>query len=67
MELYNIIAILITLSALFGYLNHRFIKLPITNERNLIITMTYIVVVSSILVQGLTMKYVLRPAPLSVQ
>jgi CPA1 family monovalent cation:H+ antiporter len=30
MELYNIISILITLSALFGYVNHRFIKLPTT-------------------------------------
>jgi CPA1 family monovalent cation:H+ antiporter len=30
MELFNIIAILITLSALFGYINHRFIKLPTT-------------------------------------
>ena len=28
MELFNIIAILITLSALFGYVNYRFIKLP---------------------------------------
>jgi CPA1 family monovalent cation:H+ antiporter len=28
MELFNIMAILITLSALFGYLNYRFIKLP---------------------------------------
>ena len=30
MELFNIIAILITLSALFGYINHRFIRLPTT-------------------------------------
>jgi CPA1 family monovalent cation:H+ antiporter len=30
MELFNIISILITLSALFGYINHRFIKLPTT-------------------------------------
>ena len=30
MELFNIIAVLITLSALFGYLNHRYIKLPTT-------------------------------------
>jgi len=30
MKLFNIIAMLITLSALFGYLNHRFIKLPTT-------------------------------------
>lgn len=30
MELLNIIAILITLSALFSYLNHRYIKLPST-------------------------------------
>ena len=29
-HLFNIIAILITLSALFGYINHRFIKLPTT-------------------------------------
>ncbi len=28
MELFNIIALLITLSALFGYVNYRFIKLP---------------------------------------
>jgi monovalent cation:H+ antiporter, CPA1 family len=30
MELFNIIAILISLSALFGYVNYRFIKLPTT-------------------------------------
>jgi CPA1 family monovalent cation:H+ antiporter len=30
MKLFNIFAILISLSALFGYLNHRFIKLPTT-------------------------------------
>ena len=30
MELFNIIAVLITLSALFGYVNHRYIKLPTT-------------------------------------
>ena len=30
MELFNIIAFLITLSALFGYVNYRFIKLPTT-------------------------------------
>jgi monovalent cation:H+ antiporter, CPA1 family len=30
MELFDIIAILITLSALFGYVNYRFIKLPTT-------------------------------------
>jgi CPA1 family monovalent cation:H+ antiporter len=30
MELFNIISILITLSALFGYINHRFIRLPTT-------------------------------------
>jgi CPA1 family monovalent cation:H+ antiporter len=30
MKLFNIIAILLTLSAAFGYLNHRFIRLPIT-------------------------------------
>jgi len=30
MELFNIIAVLTTLSALFGYLNHRYIKLPTT-------------------------------------
>ncbi len=30
MELFNIIAILITLSAVFGYVNHRFFKLPST-------------------------------------
>ncbi|HEY9050327.1 MAG TPA: sodium:proton antiporter [Gammaproteobacteria bacterium] len=30
MEIINIIAILISLSAIFGYINHRFIKLPAT-------------------------------------
>lgn len=30
MELFNIVAILITLTALFGYVNYRFIKLPTT-------------------------------------
>jgi len=30
MELFNIIAVLLTLSALFGYLNHRYIRLPTT-------------------------------------
>lgn len=30
MELFNVVAILMTLSALFGYVNHRFIKLPTT-------------------------------------
>lgn len=30
MELFNILAVLITLSAVFGYVNHRFIKLPTT-------------------------------------
>ena len=37
------------------------LSLPAGPEKDLIITMTYIVVVFSILVQGLTMKYVLRP------
>jgi CPA1 family monovalent cation:H+ antiporter len=36
------------------------LSLPAGDERNLIITVTYIVVVFSILVQGLTMKYVVR-------
>ena len=43
------------------------LSLPAGHERDLIITMTYIVVVFSILVQGLTMKYVLRPEPISAQ
>jgi len=30
MNFFNIVAILITLSALFGYINYRFIKLPTT-------------------------------------
>jgi CPA1 family monovalent cation:H+ antiporter len=30
MKLFNIIAVLLTLSAAFGYLNHRFIRLPVT-------------------------------------
>ena len=30
MKLFNILAVLITLSALFSYLNYRFIKLPAT-------------------------------------
>jgi CPA1 family monovalent cation:H+ antiporter len=30
MKLFTIVAVLFTLSAIFGYLNHRFIKLPIT-------------------------------------
>ena len=37
------------------------LSLPFGAERDVIITMTYIVVVFSILGQGLTMKYVLRP------
>ena len=28
MEIYNIITIIILLAAVFGYINHRFIKLP---------------------------------------
>jgi hypothetical protein len=30
MKLFNILAVLITLSAVFSYLNYRFIKLPTT-------------------------------------
>ncbi|MGO9612687.1 MAG: cation:proton antiporter [Dissulfurispiraceae bacterium] len=30
MELFNIIAILVTLSAIFGYVNHRFLRMPTT-------------------------------------
>jgi CPA1 family monovalent cation:H+ antiporter len=30
MQIFNIIAILLTLAAAFGYLNHRFIRLPVT-------------------------------------
>ena len=30
MKLFNILAVLITLSAVFSYINHRFIKLPTT-------------------------------------
>jgi len=37
------------------------LSLPQSPERGLILTMTYIVVVFSILVQGLTVKYLLRP------
>ncbi len=37
------------------------LSLPSGADKDLIITMTYIVVVFSILVQGLTMKYALRP------
>ena len=28
MEVYNIITILVVLAAIFGYINHRFVKLP---------------------------------------
>ena len=28
MEIYNIITILVVLAAIFGYINHRYVKLP---------------------------------------
>lgn len=71
MSIFEIAATLISLSALFGYLNYRFLKLPHTiglvvialalslpaNEfKPTILTITYAVVLSSIIVQGLTIK-----------
>ncbi len=63
-------AALITLAALFSWANHRFIRLPTTialalslpagPERSALITVTYVVVVVSILVQGLTLPPLLR-------
>jgi NhaP-type Na+/H+ or K+/H+ antiporter len=71
MTVWQTIALLITLTALFCFSNHRFIRLPTTiggpcggisvalalslptgSQRDLLLTMTYIVVIFSILVQA---------------
>jgi CPA1 family monovalent cation:H+ antiporter len=45
MKLFNIVAILLTLSAAFGYLNHKYIKLPVTIGTMLISMVLSVVVV----------------------
>lgn len=45
MKLFNIVAILLTLSAAFGYINHRYIKLPVTIGTMLISMVMSVVVV----------------------
>lgn len=47
MEVYNLITIIIVLTALFGYINHRFIKLPAT------IGIMIISIVTSLLIVGI--------------
>ena len=46
MDLFNIIAVLLTLSATFGYLNHRYIKLPVTIGTMLISMVLSVLIVS---------------------
>ncbi|MCY3728889.1 MAG: hypothetical protein OXF97_07845 [Nitrospira sp.] len=66
MDLFDILAIVLTLTAGFSYLNHKFIRLPVTislpagAERDVILTLTYVVVVFSIVVQGLTMEKLVK-------
>jgi Na+:H+ antiporter len=45
-DLFNIIAVLLTLSAAFGYLNHRYIKLPVTIGTMLISMVLSVIIVS---------------------
>ena len=60
MELFNVLAILVSVTALLSYINHRFVglalSLPTGPERDLILTITYIIVVFSLIVQDLTVK-----------
>jgi len=75
MELYNVITIIIILTAIFGYINHRFIKMPGTISvalalslpkymyGEMFVSITYIVVLFSIVFQGLTIgKFAVRLA-----
>jgi NhaP-type Na+/H+ or K+/H+ antiporter len=76
----KIVAILLTLTAAFSYLNHRYLNWPMTigvmaialavslalslppvPERNLILMLSYSVVVFSILVRGLTVGRLVVP------
>jgi NhaP-type Na+/H+ or K+/H+ antiporter len=76
----KIVAILLTLTAAFSYLNHRYLKWPMTirvmaialavsvalslppvPERDLILMLSYSVVVFSILVQGLIVGRLVVP------
>ena len=76
----NIVAMLLVLTAAFSYINRRHLKWPMTigvmaivlalsmppgPERNLILMLTYTVVVFSILVQGLTVARLARALGLS--
>src|SRR6185437_685961 len=45
MEIYNVITIIIVLAAIFGYINHRFIKLPGTIGIMLISLLASLVVI----------------------
>jgi len=83
----NLIAILLVMTAAFSYVNHRYLKCPMTigvmtialvlslaivgldrlgfatphgHERDVILTLTYSVVLFSILVQGLTVGRLAR-------
>ena len=58
MDLFDILAIVLTLTAGFSYLNYQFIRLPVTI--GVILAMTYVVVVFSIVVQGLTMEKLVK-------
>jgi CPA1 family monovalent cation:H+ antiporter len=85
MTVFQIISILISLTALFSYLNFRFFKLPATigvmltlalamgftrwrcpcpqaasREREIVLAVTYVIVIFSILVQGLSLKHVVK-------
>lgn len=74
-KLFHILALLLTASAVFSYINHRFLKLPTVigimlvalalslpagEIRDTLVAVTYAVVIFSILVQGLTIGRLIR-------
>ena len=73
MGLFGIAAVLIVLTALFGYVNYRITGLPFIHcllfgalispagpQRDVLLAMTYMVVVFSIIAQGLSLRRLVR-------
>jgi len=65
LSFFSLVSILITLAAVSSYINYRYIRLPTRIGVMLVaffvsLTLTYFVVVFSILVQGLTIGRVIR-------
>jgi NhaP-type Na+/H+ or K+/H+ antiporter len=54
MAVLDLLALLMSLTAIFAWINHRYLKLPTGPDRALLLTVSCCVVVFSTLLQGLT-------------